>query len=102
MSFIRNQLQPAVLAAEMPPILAEAQRNIHLKTVEGFGREWNAHSQEAVDPAEHRRLFEGYSSVFPFDAVPTDSGHFDLGWGTGRRAVLATIEVALVHFSTDS
>jgi glycosyltransferase involved in cell wall biosynthesis/SAM-dependent methyltransferase len=71
--------------------------NIDLKTVEGFGEEWAAYDQEALNPAEHRRLFEAYFSPFPFDTLPPDSVGFDLGCGTGRWAALAAERVGHLH-----
>ena len=75
----------------------QAGPNIDPKTVEGFGEEWNAFSQEDLDPAEHRRTFEEYFSVFPFDDLPADAQGFDLGCGTGRWAVLAAERVGKLH-----
>ncbi len=71
--------------------------NIDRKTVEGFGEEWQAFSQEDLDPAEHRRMFEEYFSVFPFDELPPDAEGFDLGCGTGRWAALVAERVGRLH-----
>lgn len=71
--------------------------NIDLKTVEGFGEEWDAYSQEAIDPVEHRRLFHQYFSIFAFDQLPPDAEGFDLGCGTGRWAYLFTPRVGHLH-----
>ena len=71
--------------------------NIDPKTVAGFGEEWHAFSQEKLDPAEQRRAFGEYFSVFPFDDLPADSEGFDLGCGTGRWAALAAERVGLLH-----
>lgn len=71
--------------------------NIDLKTVEGFGDEWDAFDQERLDPVEHRRLFEAYFSEFPFDALPKGAEGFDLGCGTGRWALLAAQRVGKLH-----
>ena len=43
-----------------------APANVDVRTVEGFGDEWDAYDQTALDPAEHRRLFDEYFSTFPF------------------------------------
>lgn len=81
-----------------PSDSAVAQRpNIDPKTVEGFGEEWNAFSQEELDPAEHRRMFEEYFSIFPFDELPPDAQGFDMGCGTGRWAALAAERVGKLH-----
>lgn len=74
-----------------------SRANIDLKTVEGFGDEWDAYDQEQLDPDEHRRLFEAYFSEFSFDALPTEAEGFDLGCGTGRWALLAAQRVGTLH-----
>lgn len=71
--------------------------NIDLKTVEGFGDEWDAFSQEAMDPVEHRRLFDQYFSPFSFDQLPNGAEVFDLGCGTGRWAMLVAPQVGHLH-----
>src|SRR5690242_3532655 len=71
--------------------------NIDPKTVEGFGDEWHAFSQEKLDPAEQRRAFDEYFSIFPWDELPPDAEGFDLGCGTGRWAALAAERVGLLH-----
>jgi len=76
---------------------ADDQPNIDPRTVEGFGDEWDAFSQEAMSPAEHRRLFAQYFSPFPFDQLPLGAEGFDLGCGTGRWAVLVAPRVGHLH-----
>lgn len=71
--------------------------NIDRRTVEGFGREWAAFDQHGLGPDEHRRMFDQYFSVFPFDDLPPDSEGFDLGCGSGRWAALAAPRVGLLH-----
>jgi ubiquinone/menaquinone biosynthesis C-methylase UbiE len=71
--------------------------NVDHRTVEGFGEEWAAFTQEELSPAEHQRLFDQYFSVFPFDRLPDDAEGFDLGCGTGRWAVLAAPRVGRLH-----
>ena len=72
-------------------------RNIDLKTVEGFGEEWDAFSQEVLDAEEHKKLFEEYFSGFPFEKLPADAEGFDLGCGTGRWAALVAGRVGTLH-----
>lgn len=71
--------------------------NIDLKTVEGFGEEWSAFDQQDLPPAEHRRVFNEYFSVFPFNRLPDSAEGFDLGCGTGRWALLVAERVGLLH-----
>lgn len=70
--------------------------NIDIKTVEGFGQEWDAFDQFELDEAEHRALFEGYFERFPFEEVANGEG-FDLGCGSGRWAVLVAPRVGKLH-----
>lgn len=72
-------------------------RNIDQETVEGFGEEWAAYSQEGLSPDEHRRLFDQYFSIFSFDDLPRKSEGFDLGCGTGRWAALVAQRVGTLH-----
>ncbi len=71
--------------------------NIDEQTVAGFGDEWASYTQEKLDPAEQRRLFDQYFSVFPFEELPKDAEGFDLGCGTGRWAALAAPRVGTLH-----
>lgn len=71
--------------------------NVDHRTVEGFGEEWAAFTQEELSPAEHQRLFDQYFSIFPFDRLPEDAEGFDLGCGTGRWAALAAPRVGWLH-----
>ncbi|MGZ8347029.1 MAG: class I SAM-dependent methyltransferase [Allosphingosinicella sp.] len=65
--------------------------------MEGFGEEWAAFDQFELDEAEHKRLFDAYFSLFPFDELPGDAEGFDLGCGSGRWAVLAAKKVGTLH-----
>jgi len=71
--------------------------NVDRRTVEGFGEEWAAFTQEELDPIEQQRLFDQYFSVFPFDDLPPNAEGFDLGCGTGRWAALAAQRVGRLH-----
>ena len=71
--------------------------NIDLKTVEGFGEEWEAFAQDRLTPAEHERMFEEYFSPFPFERLPAKSTGFDIGCGTGRWALLSARRFGHLH-----
>ncbi|MEA3015139.1 MAG: hypothetical protein QOD42_3684 [Sphingomonadales bacterium] len=71
--------------------------NLDAATVAGFGEEWDAYDQTALDPAEHQRLFEAYFSLFSFDALPADAEGFDLGCGSGRWAEPVAQRVGILH-----
>jgi SAM-dependent methyltransferase len=81
----------------MDPMTANSPANIDSHTVAGFGDEWDAFDQTELDPAEHRRLFDAYFSVFPFDQLPADAEGFDLGCGSGRWAALMAERVGTLH-----
>lgn len=81
----------------MAELGTERSINLDAKTVAAFGDEWTVYSQERLDPTEHRRLFEQYFSLFPFDALPPNAEGFDLGCGTGRWAALVAPRVGKLH-----
>ena len=71
--------------------------NVDPRTVEGFGEEWAAFTQEELGRDEQQRLFDQYFSLFPFDRLPRDAEGFDLGCGTGRWAALVAGRVGRLH-----
>lgn len=77
--------------------MPERQPNIDSRTVAGFGEEWAAFDQSALDEQEHRELFDRYFSIFPFERLPTDAEGFDLGCGSGRWAALVAPRVGKLH-----
>jgi len=80
----------------MTPALANAE-NRDRRTVEDFGREWAAFDQTQLDEEEHKRLFDSYFAIFPFDDLPPDAEGFDLGCGSGRWAALVAPKVGKLH-----
>jgi ubiquinone/menaquinone biosynthesis C-methylase UbiE len=79
-------------------MIAIVQRgNIDPKTVDGFGEEWAAFDQTDLPPAEHKRIFDDYFSVFPFSDLPPAAEGFDLGCGSGRWADLIAERVGRLH-----
>ena len=71
--------------------------NVDPRTVEGFGEEWAAFTQEELGRDEQQRLFDQYFSLFPFDRLPPGAEGFDLGCGTGRWAALVAARVGRLH-----
>jgi methylase of polypeptide subunit release factors len=71
--------------------------NIDARTVVGFGEEWVAFDQTALDPAEQQRLFDAYFSIFPFQELPDGAEGFDLGCGSGRWATIVAGRVGTLH-----
>ena len=71
--------------------------NIDLPTVDGFGAEWDAYDQSALEPAELGRMWRDYFGIFPFDRLPPGSEGFDMGCGSGRWAKIVAPRVGLLH-----
>lgn len=71
--------------------------NIDRKTVKGFGEEWAAFDQTALDGAEYAALFDAYFHIFSLDSLPEHSVGFDLGCGSGRWAAGVVDKVGLLH-----
>ena len=77
--------------------LSVRQSNIDPKTVEGFGEEWAAYSQDKLGRDEQQRMFDLYFEIFPFDELPEGAEGFDLGCGSGRWADLVRQRVGRLH-----
>ncbi|MGH6664534.1 MAG: class I SAM-dependent methyltransferase [Pseudolabrys sp.] len=79
--------------------MTSPSKNTDPATVEGFGREWSAFTQsEANLSAQDRRaMFDGYFSIFPWDALPPNSTGADIGCGSGRWALLVAPRVGHLH-----
>src|SRR5437868_14934760 len=71
--------------------------NLDRKTVDAFGDEWAAYDQAGLTGEEHRRAFDSYFHVFPFDSLPHNAEGFDLGCGSGRWALLVAPRVGRLH-----
>lgn len=71
--------------------------NIDARTVDGFGDEWAAFDQTALDDDEWQELFNRYFAIFPWDDLPPDAQGFDAGCGSGRWAAGVAGRVGLLH-----
>lgn len=71
--------------------------NIDVKTVEGFGDEWERFDQSQMTDVEREQLFAAYFSVFPWDSLPPQSQGCDIGCGSGRWAKLVAPRVGHLH-----
>lgn len=71
--------------------------NIDVKTVAGFGDEWERFDQSKLSGVEHQGAFDKYFSVFPWEKLPTGAEGFDLGCGSGRWAKLVAPRVGCLH-----
>jgi SAM-dependent methyltransferase len=75
------------------------RENADRRTVEGFGREWSTFTQSGADfSAEERQaIFDGYFSIFPWQALPPNAAGADIGCGSGRWATLVAPRVGTLH-----
>ena len=67
--------------------------NIDLKTVKGFGDEWERFDQSNVKENELNQMYQSYFSIFPWDQIIKDAVGFDLGCGSGRWAKIVSPKV---------
>lgn len=73
------------------------ERNVDVKTVDGFGDEWLRFDQSDLAALEHKSLFNRYFSIFPWHVLPKNAIGFDLGCGSGRWAKLIAPKVSWLH-----
>lgn len=59
-------------------------KSLDERTVDGFGFEWTTYDQSARDPESLSTAFARYTSIFPWDRIPTGAVGVDLGCGSGR------------------
>lgn len=71
--------------------------NIDLKTVEGFGAEWQRFDQQALSAEDLAQGFREYFQLFPWDELPPNAVGFDLGCGSGRWAGQVAPRVGHLH-----
>jgi SAM-dependent methyltransferase len=71
--------------------------NLDIKTIEGFGEEWDSYDQTEMEEDEHHDIFDRYFSIFPFSGLPANAEGFDLGCGSGRWAALVVPKVETLH-----
>ena len=72
-------------------------KNIDIKTVKGFGDEWERFDQSLLPLEEQKRIFEMYFAIFPWSAFSPNAVGFDLGCGSGRWAKLVAPRVGCLH-----
>jgi ubiquinone/menaquinone biosynthesis C-methylase UbiE len=73
------------------------KKNIDIKTVDGFGKEWERFDQAGLDPSEQKELFGNYFHLFPWERLTNQSIGFDMGCGSGRWANLVAKRVGTLH-----
>jgi SAM-dependent methyltransferase len=67
--------------------------NVHERTVDGFGREWETFDQSPLDDASRARIFAEYFRIFPWERLAADAVGADLGCGSGRWASMVAPRV---------
>lgn len=67
--------------------------NIDIKTVNGFGDEWERFNQSELEFTEKINGFNLYFNIFPWDKINSNSIGFDAGCGSGRWASLVAPKV---------
>lgn len=72
-------------------------KNIDVKTVSGFGDEWERFDQAGMTDVDSTAIFESYFSIFPWHALPENAVGFDLGCGSGRWAKAVAPRVGKLH-----
>jgi ubiquinone/menaquinone biosynthesis C-methylase UbiE len=71
--------------------------NADKRVIENFCREWAAYNKFKPSHEEHRRLFDAYFSIFPFEQLVKDAEGFDAGCGSGRWASFVAERVGKLH-----
>jgi 2-polyprenyl-3-methyl-5-hydroxy-6-metoxy-1,4-benzoquinol methylase len=79
------------------PFDSPVSRNVDLKVVEDFGKEWKAFNQSALSSEDLKKAFNQYFDIFPFDKINQRSVGFDMGCGSGRWAKLIAPKVARLN-----
>jgi SAM-dependent methyltransferase len=75
----------------------DATANVDADVVHDFGAEWSKFSNESLSEAELEAIFGQYTSIFPWQLLPTDPVGFDAGCGSGRWARLFAPRVGRLH-----
>jgi SAM-dependent methyltransferase len=72
-------------------------KNIDEETVNDFGDEWSAFSQEDLSPQELQQQFDRYFRIFSWEALGDNPKGFDMGCGSGRWAKLVAPRVSELY-----
>jgi SAM-dependent methyltransferase len=62
--------------------------NVDVRTVAGFGQEWQHFDQNEISHEELERCFQDYFSMFPWEKLAPNSSGVDVGCGSGRWTAL--------------
>ena len=72
-------------------------KNIDLKTVAGFGREWSSFDQNGLSEEDKSKIFDDYFHIFPWDKLSPNAVGADIGCGSGRWAQVVAPRVGHLH-----
>ncbi len=76
----------------------ETNRNIDIRTVEGFGEEWARFNQSTITLDEKKQIFTDYFQIFPWELLQDKEAiGADIGCGSGRWASLVAPKVHHLH-----
>lgn len=73
------------------------KNNNSLKTIKGFGDEWNKFDQSKLEQSELDEITHRYFEIFPLDLINKESVGFDLGCGSGRFSLLLLDKIKKLH-----
>ncbi len=71
--------------------------NADSRVLGAFGDEWSHFRNDSLDESELIEMFESYTAVFPWGALPEGSIGFDAGCGSGRWAKFFAQQVGHLH-----
>ncbi|MFQ5432819.1 MAG: class I SAM-dependent methyltransferase [Nitrospinota bacterium] len=72
-------------------------QNIHKRTVDDFGDEWEQYSQEKLSEEELHEQFDRYFAIFDWSKIDKNAKGFDMGCGSGRWAKLIAPNVGELY-----
>jgi len=73
------------------------KKNVDLKVVEDFGKEWQTFNQKDINNADLLAAFNQYFHLFPLHQLNSESVGFDMGCGSGRWAKFIAPKVKQLH-----
>ena len=77
--------------------MEKEQRNVDVRVVEDFGKEWEAFNQKQLKECDLQTAFNQYFNIFPLEKLNSSSEGFDMGCGSGRWAKLIAPKVGKLN-----
>lgn len=72
-------------------------KNVDIKTVDGFGKEWKHYNQSSLSSHELLTVFDKYFKIFPPEILNKNSVGVDIGCGSGRWAKFIAPKVKTLY-----